>query len=102
MTAAVVKFKSLGIEKMVKNLELSELGNHIAVKLREMTGKKRKEVDGKRNPFRNALCLNSPNTYMRRARPKLPQIAAINANLEPTGPNFGVWPRHDASRLDGS
>ena len=47
MSAAVLKFKDLGINEVVKDLELTELGNHIVATLREMTGKKRKDVDGK-------------------------------------------------------
>ncbi|KAG8407938.1 hypothetical protein J3458_020246 [Metarhizium acridum] len=49
MSAAALKFKSLGIDKLVEDLELSELGNHIATKLREMTGKKRKDADEEPN-----------------------------------------------------
>ncbi|KAJ6140272.1 hypothetical protein N7471_006758 [Penicillium samsonianum] len=48
MNTAVLKFKSLGIDDVVKNLKLAELGNNIAAKLREMTGKKRKDVNGER------------------------------------------------------
>ncbi|QLI69463.1 uncharacterized protein G6M90_00g056100 [Metarhizium brunneum] len=49
MTAAALRFKSLGIDKLVEDLELSELGNHISAKLREMTGKKRKDADEELN-----------------------------------------------------
>ncbi|KID95519.1 hypothetical protein MAJ_08545, partial [Metarhizium majus ARSEF 297] len=49
MTAAALRFKSLGIDKLVEDLKLSELGNHIAAKLREMTGKKRKDADEEPN-----------------------------------------------------
>jgi hypothetical protein len=49
MSAAVLKFKSLGIDKLVKDLELSGLGNSIAAMLGELTSNKRKDVDGK--PF---------------------------------------------------
>ncbi|KHN97575.1 uncharacterized protein MAM_04590 [Metarhizium album ARSEF 1941] len=45
MTAATLRFKSLGIDELVEDLELSKLGSHIATKLREMTGKKRKDAD---------------------------------------------------------
>ncbi|OAA39363.1 hypothetical protein NOR_06201 [Metarhizium rileyi] len=45
MSAAALRLRSLGINELVKNLELSNLGNHIARKLKEMTGKKRKMVD---------------------------------------------------------
>jgi hypothetical protein len=47
MSAAAVRFTALGICELVKSLELSELGNHIAQKLREMTTKKRRRADGK-------------------------------------------------------
>ncbi len=49
MSVAVLKFKDLGINEFVRDLELTELANHIAAKLRDMTGKKRKDVHGK--PF---------------------------------------------------
>ena len=62
MSAAVLKFKDLGINEVVKDLELTELGNHIAATLREMTGKKRKGVDGK--PFLNASVSISRNAYV--------------------------------------
>ncbi|KAK2612062.1 hypothetical protein QQS21_001911 [Conoideocrella luteorostrata] len=45
MNAAATKFKALGIDELVKNLDLSTLGNYIATKLREMTGNKRKDVN---------------------------------------------------------
>ncbi|KAL4750526.1 hypothetical protein BDW72DRAFT_193745 [Aspergillus terricola var. indicus] len=41
MHAAIIKLKSMGIDKLVKDLELSELGNHIAATLKDMTGRKR-------------------------------------------------------------
>ena len=47
MNAAAQEFQSLGIGDLVRNLELSELGNHIAETLRDMTSKKRKNVEGK-------------------------------------------------------
>jgi hypothetical protein len=47
MSAAAVRFTALGICELVKSLELSELGNHIAQRLREMTTKKRLRADGK-------------------------------------------------------
>ena len=62
MSAAVLKFKDLGIKEFVKDLELTELGNHIAAKLREMTGKKRKNVDGR--PFWNAPISTFRNTHI--------------------------------------
>ncbi|KAJ5532734.1 hypothetical protein N7494_009286 [Penicillium frequentans] len=45
MNAAVLKFKCLGIDRIVKDMGLTQLGNHIAATLREMTGRKRKDVD---------------------------------------------------------
>lgn len=62
MNTAVLKFKSLGIDDVVKNLKLAELGNNIAAKLREMTGKKRKDVNGK--PFGKASILINRNAYI--------------------------------------
>ncbi|KAJ5892371.1 hypothetical protein N7504_009062 [Penicillium tannophilum] len=44
MNAAVLKFKCLGIDRIVKDMGLTQLGNHIAATLREMTGRKRKDV----------------------------------------------------------
>ncbi|KAL8953299.1 MAG: hypothetical protein Q9222_000823 [Ikaeria aurantiellina] len=46
MKTATKKFKDLGIDDLVEKLELSELGNHIAATLRDMTSKKRKDVEG--------------------------------------------------------
>ncbi|RYO82544.1 hypothetical protein DL766_000303 [Monosporascus sp. MC13-8B] len=46
MHAAAIKLKSLGIDDLVRDLELSELGNHIAATLRDLTGRKRKDVPG--------------------------------------------------------
>jgi hypothetical protein len=47
MSAAAVRFTALGICELVKSLELSELGNHIAQRLQEMTAKTRHCTDGK-------------------------------------------------------
>ncbi|KAF5664253.1 hypothetical protein FHETE_7135 [Fusarium heterosporum] len=47
MSAAALRFTSLGICDLVKELELSELGNYIAQRLKEMTTKKQFCVDGK-------------------------------------------------------
>lgn len=62
MSAAVLKFKSFGIDKLVKDLELSELGNSIAAMLGELTSNKRKDVDGKSfiiSPyFQRFICLS--------------------------------------------
>ncbi|KAJ5294437.1 hypothetical protein N7508_009258 [Penicillium antarcticum] len=44
MSTAALKFKLGGIDDLVRDLELAQLGNHIATALREMTGKKRKDV----------------------------------------------------------
>lgn len=44
MNAAVLKFKCLGIDNVVKDMQLTQLGDHIAATLREMTGRKRKDV----------------------------------------------------------
>lgn len=41
------KLKSLGIDELVRDMELSALGEHVAARLREMTGKKRKIVNRK-------------------------------------------------------
>lgn len=47
MSAAAVRFTALGICELVKSLELSELGDHIAQRLKEMTTKTRHCTDGK-------------------------------------------------------
>lgn len=47
MNAAAIKFKELGIDELVKDLELSRLGNHIASALRDMTAKKHRPTNGK-------------------------------------------------------
>lgn len=47
MSAAAAKFRALGIHELVKDLELSELGNHVAQRLEEMTTGKRLRADGK-------------------------------------------------------
>ncbi|KAL5083986.1 hypothetical protein Trisim1_012422 [Trichoderma cf. simile WF8] len=46
MNAAAIKFKELGIDELVKDLELSRLGNHIASALRDMTAKKHRPTNG--------------------------------------------------------
>ncbi|KAK2865224.1 hypothetical protein FQN49_003787 [Arthroderma sp. PD_2] len=46
MHTAVLNLKSQGIDEVVRNLELSELSNHIVVTLREMTSGKRKDIAG--------------------------------------------------------
>ncbi|GFF30146.1 hypothetical protein IFM51744_01043 [Aspergillus udagawae] len=48
--ASVIKLKSLGIDDLVRDLELSALGDHIAATLRDMTGRKRKDVSGEIMP----------------------------------------------------
>ncbi|KAJ5219196.1 uncharacterized protein N7498_001295 [Penicillium cinerascens] len=45
MHATAFKLKSLGIDDLVRDLELSELGNHIAATLRDLTTRKRKDFD---------------------------------------------------------
>ena len=62
MSAAVLKFKDLGINEVVKDLKLTELGNHIAATLREMTSKKRKDVDGR--PFEMLQFRSIANAYV--------------------------------------
>ena len=62
MNAAAHKFVSLGIDDLVKNWGLSELGNHLAATLRDMTSKKRKNVEGKRS--RNVPDLINRNAYI--------------------------------------
>ena len=47
MNAAAHKLGSLGIHDLVKDFELSELGNHVAATLRDMTSKKRKSLEGR-------------------------------------------------------
>lgn len=47
MNAAAVKFKELGIDELVRDSELSRLGNHIASALRDMTAKKHRHANGK-------------------------------------------------------
>lgn len=47
MNAAAIKFKELGIDELVRDLELSRLGNHIALALRDMTAKKNRHASGK-------------------------------------------------------
>ncbi|KAH8131898.1 hypothetical protein LI328DRAFT_160682 [Trichoderma asperelloides] len=44
MNATAIKFKELGISKLVVDLELTRLGNHIASALREMTAKKQRHI----------------------------------------------------------
>ncbi|KAL7790522.1 hypothetical protein V8C43DRAFT_315880 [Trichoderma afarasin] len=44
MNAAAIKFKELGIDELVKDLQLSRLGNHIASALRDMTAKKNRHI----------------------------------------------------------
>ncbi|KAF5136397.1 hypothetical protein E5D57_000158 [Metarhizium anisopliae] len=105
MTAAALRFKSLGIDKLVEDLELSELGNHISAKLREMTGKKRKYADGRLSS--SALVSHqSRGLYMRirRPEPELPQITAINAILGRgrIGPRSTGWPVDYAARINAS
>lgn len=105
MTAAALRFKSLGIDKLVEDLELSELGNHVSAKLREMTGKKRKDADGRLSS--SALVIHqSQCLYMRirRAEPELPQITAINAILGRgrIGPRSTGWPVDYAARINAS
>ncbi|QYT03031.1 hypothetical protein H0G86_010006 [Trichoderma simmonsii] len=46
MNAAAIKFKELGIDELVRDLELSRLGNHIASALRDMTAKKNRHASG--------------------------------------------------------
>ncbi|CAF3575964.1 hypothetical protein QX201_002658 [Fusarium graminearum] len=45
MSAAAAKFRALGIHELVKDLELSELGSHVAQRLEEMTTGKRLRAD---------------------------------------------------------
>lgn len=56
MNATAIKFKELGISKLVVDLELTRLGNHIASALREMTAKKQRHTSGKhrQSAFKNA------------------------------------------------
>lgn len=61
MNAAVLKFKCLGIDRIVKDMELTQLGNHIAATLREMTGRKRKDVG---ESFLDASFLTNRNAYI--------------------------------------
>ncbi|KAL6815037.1 hypothetical protein J3E69DRAFT_358887 [Trichoderma sp. SZMC 28015] len=44
MNAAAIKFKELGIDELVKDLQLSRLGIHIASALRDMTAKKNRHT----------------------------------------------------------
>ena len=41
------KFITLGIDDLVKRLELAELGRHIAATLRALTSRKREDILGK-------------------------------------------------------
>ncbi|KAJ5564675.1 hypothetical protein N7513_000917 [Penicillium frequentans] len=61
MNAAVLKFKYLGIDRIVKDMGLTQLGNHIAATLREMTGRKRKDVG---EFFLHASFLTNRNAYI--------------------------------------
>lgn len=45
MSAAAMRFTALGICELVKSLELSELGNHIAQRLKDMTTRQRHCTD---------------------------------------------------------
>ncbi len=47
MSSTSVTFKELGICELVQNLQLSELGNHIAEELRDMTAQKRTHDNGR-------------------------------------------------------
>lgn len=47
MSAAAIKFKTLGIDELVKELGLSDLGEHIETFLREMKARKRARENGK-------------------------------------------------------
>ena len=47
MRSTAIKLNTLGIDNLVKKLELAELGDHIAATLRDMTGRKRKDILGK-------------------------------------------------------
>lgn len=61
MNAAAMRFTSLGICELVKSLELSELGNDIAQRLKDMTTRQRHCTDGKLArllPFMNSPCSN--------------------------------------------
>ncbi|KAL7953841.1 hypothetical protein V8C34DRAFT_320495 [Trichoderma compactum] len=51
MNAAAVKFKELGIDELVRDLELSRLGNHIASALRDMTAKKHGHISDTNTAF---------------------------------------------------
>ena len=47
MRSMVSKLNTLGIDNLVKKLELAELGRHIAATLRALTSRKREDILGK-------------------------------------------------------
>ncbi|KAG2002774.1 hypothetical protein GB937_009540 [Aspergillus fischeri] len=75
--ASVIKLKSLGIDDLVRDLELSALGDHIAATLRDMTGRKRKDVPGEIMPGTR----KSP-----RVTSSSPRVLAAQPGQNPTPP----------------
>ncbi|KAL4915957.1 hypothetical protein BDW62DRAFT_203113 [Aspergillus aurantiobrunneus] len=76
--AAVIQLKSLGIDTLVKDLELSALGEHIAATLRDMTGRKRKGLPGKalNCPLRRPSAYPSNEGEMAHGSRKSPRVTS--------------------------
>ncbi|KAH6869171.1 hypothetical protein B0T10DRAFT_523911 [Thelonectria olida] len=92
MSAAAVKFMALGICELVKDLELSELGNYIAQELRQMTTKKRTHVDGPEEDIQRSR--KSPRLMLSLGTP------AISQSDQNATPPEAIAAREDTAMRD--
>jgi hypothetical protein len=84
MHATATKLKRLGIDDLVRDLELSELGHHIAETLRNMTSRKRKNNPGKLFSVYGAIAmLILYSTDATEGSRKLPRLTA-SSSLSPS------------------
>ncbi|KAM0345631.1 hypothetical protein ACHAPU_006285 [Fusarium lateritium] len=93
MSAAAARFTTLGICELVKDLDLSELGNHIAQRLKEMTTKKRFCVDAHERHVGRSC--KSPQLISSLGTPAMPQSYH---STPPSAATLG----EDIAMLDGT
>jgi len=96
MRSIAIQLHNLRIDDLVKELELDELGDHIAATLRDMTGRKRKDIPGKplillKGRYHDAY-ITTDGSYSSQKLPRLTSCRSPRHSLSVQSPDQNPTP----------